>query len=42
MRPIDADALMLRVQHEMTRGERLTLGLLNDEEIKTLLLNQYV
>lgn len=38
----DPDALMLRRQKEMTRGLRLTYGLLTDEEVKTVTVNQYV
>ncbi len=37
----DPDALMLRRQEKMTRGLRLTYGLLNDEEVKTVTVNQY-
>ncbi len=38
----DADCLMLRRQTEMTRGLNLTLGLLSGEEIKVMLVNQYM
>ena len=38
----DADCLMLRRQKEMTRGLRLTYGLLSDEEVRTMLVNQYL
>ena len=38
----DADCLMLRRQKTMTRDLKLTLGLLSDVEIRTVLVNQYV
>ena len=38
----DADCLMLRRQAVMTRGLRLTYGLLNDSELRTMLVNQYL
>ena len=38
----DPDALMVRRQSEMTRGLRLTLGLLTEEEVKTAVANQYM
>jgi len=38
----DPDALMVRRQKQMTRGLRLTLGLLNEEEVKTTVVNQYL
>ncbi len=38
----DADCLMLRRQRYMTRSLNLTLGLLNDEEVKVMLLSQYL
>ncbi len=38
----DPDALMVRRQKEMSRNLRLTLGLLNEEEVKTATVNQYV
>lgn len=38
----DPDALMVRRQKEMSRGLRLTLGLLNEEEVKTTTANQYI
>ncbi len=38
----DADCLMLRRQEQMTRGLRLTLGLLSDTEVRTVLANQYL
>lgn len=37
----DADALMIRKNEAMERNLRLALGLLNDEEIKTSLVNQF-
>lgn len=37
----DPDAMMIRRNTEMERGLRLTLGLLNDEEVKTLVINQF-
>lgn len=36
----DPDALMIRKNEEMERNLRLTYGLLNDEEVKTVVLNQ--
>lgn len=36
----DPDALMIRINPEMERGLRLTYGLLNDDEVKTVVLNQ--
>lgn len=36
----DPDALMVRINPEMERNLRLTYGLLNDEEVKTVVLNQ--
>ncbi|MDO5402194.1 MAG: alpha-galactosidase [Eubacteriales bacterium] len=36
----DPDALMVRINPKMERGLRLTYGLLNDEEVKTVVLNQ--
>lgn len=38
----DPDALMVRRQTKMERGLRLTLGLLDDEEVKTAVVNQYM
>ncbi len=38
----DPDALMVRRRKEMERGLRLTLGLLNEEEVKTTVVNQYL
>ena len=38
----DPDALMVRRQGKMTRGLRLTLGLLTEEEVKTAVVNQYM
>lgn len=38
----DPDALMVREQPCMLRNLRLTLGLLNDEEVKTAVANQYM
>lgn len=38
----DPDALMVRKNETMERGLRLTYGLLNDDEIKTVVLNQFV
>lgn len=38
----DPDALMVRRQSKMERELRLTLGLLNEEEVKTAVLNQYL
>ena len=37
----DPDALMVRKNAEMQRGSRLTLGLLNDNEVKTSVMNQF-
>ncbi len=37
----DPDALMIRENHVMERDLRLTLGLLNEEEVKTSLINQF-
>ncbi len=37
----DPDALMVRSNEEMQRGSRLTLGLLNDDEVKTSVMNQF-
>lgn len=37
----DPDALMVRRQKEPIRGLHLTYGLLTDEEVKTVALNQY-
>ena len=38
----DPDALMVRKNETMERNLRLTLGLLNEEEVKTSVLNQYL
>ena len=38
----DPDALMVRRNSEMERGLRLTYGLLSDDEVKTVVLNQFV
>lgn len=38
----DPDALMVRVNPQMERDLRLTYGLLNDEEVKTSVINQYM
>lgn len=38
----DPDALMVRRQKRMKRGLRLTLGLLDEEEVKTAVVNQYM
>lgn len=38
----DPDALMVRRNEVMERDSRLTYGLLNDEEVKTSTLNQYL
>lgn len=37
----DPDALMIRRNHVMERNLRLTYGLLNDDEIRTSLINQF-
>jgi len=37
----DPDALMIRINPDMERGLRLTYGLLNDEEVKTSVVNQF-
>ncbi len=37
----DPDALMIRKNEVMERGLRLTYGLLNDEEVKTSIINQF-
>ncbi|MCR5295054.1 MAG: alpha-galactosidase [Lachnospiraceae bacterium] len=37
----DPDALMIRKNETMERNSRLTLGLLNDEEVKTSVVNQF-
>ena len=37
----DPDALMVRKNSEMQRGSRLTLGLLNDNEVRTSVMNQF-
>jgi hypothetical protein len=37
----DPDALMVRKSDVMQRGSRLTLGLLNDDEVKTSVMNQF-
>ncbi len=37
----DPDALMVRKNDMMQRGSRLTLGLLNDDEVKTIVMNQF-
>lgn len=38
----DPDALMIRENAVMERNLRLTYGLLNDEEVKTVVLNQFM
>lgn len=38
----DPDALMIRKNEVMERNLRLTYGLLNDEEVKTSVLNQFI
>lgn len=38
----DPDALMIRRNEQMERNLRLTYGLLNDEEVKTSVINQYM
>ena len=38
----DPDALMVRINKQMERNLRLTYGLLNDEEVKTVTVNQYM
>ncbi len=38
----DPDALMIRKQETMERNLRLTYGLLNEEEVKTSVLNQFM
>lgn len=38
----DPDALMIRRNQVMERNLRLTYGLLNDEEVKTCVLNQFI
>lgn len=38
----DPDALMIRVNETMERNLRLTYGLLNDEEVKTSVINQFM
>ena len=38
----DPDALMIRKNEQMERNLRLTYGLLNDEEVKTAVINQYM
>ena len=38
----DPDALMVRINENMERGLRLTYGLLNDEEVKTAVVNQFM
>ena len=38
----DPDALMIRKNETMERNLRLTYGLLNDEEVKTVVLNQFM
>lgn len=38
----DPDALMVRINPTMERNLRLTYGLLNDEEVKTSVINQYM
>ena len=38
----DPDALMVRINENMERGLRLTYGLLNDEEVKTSTINQFM
>ncbi len=37
----DPDALMIRVNENMERGLRLTYGLLNDDEVRTSVINQF-
>lgn len=38
----DPDALMIRKNEKMERNLRLTYGLLNDEEVKTSVINQFM
>ena len=38
----DPDALMVRKNDVMQRGSRLTLGLLNDDEVKTSVMNHVI
>lgn len=38
----DPDALMIRINDTMERGLRLTYGLLNEEEVKTSVINQFM
>lgn len=38
----DPDALMVRKNEQMERNLRLTYGLLNDDEVKTAVINQYM
>ena len=38
----DPDALMVRKSEQMERNLRLTYGLLNDDEVKTAAINQYM
>ncbi len=38
----DPDALMIRKNETMERGLRLTYGLLNEEEVKTSVMNQFI
>lgn len=38
----DPDALMIRINDKMERNLRLTYGLLNEEEVKTSVINQYM
>jgi len=38
----DPDALMVRRNDAMERGLRLTYGLLSDDEVKTVVLNQFI
>ncbi|MBQ4284120.1 MAG: alpha-galactosidase [Lachnospira sp.] len=38
----DPDALMIRINENMERNLRLTYGLLNDEEVKTSVVNQFM
>ena len=38
----DPDALMVRKNETMERGVRMTYGLLNDEEVKTSTINQFM
>ena len=38
----DPDALMVRRNENMERNLRLTYGLLNDEEVKTVVINQFL